>query len=503
MRRNKSKIVKQKEVLDNYALIDKELVVKDQIYYIPTFRRQKIKNYLDYIKETKSEYEKLKKKETIFHKSIRYLCGGLTGVMYCLAAYFTTSQEFILLGLSSASPLFLPLFITCSLAEGLGFFLMENSSLMKQMKMGVWADIEAKQKELSDKLELEKYRLECEILNIKSDKKFEEALNIKLEEYQRFNIDRDKNNSSRAIVEEIQSLKCQLGLVVQENEKPFSWKTIKYKFRKLFRPALYLLLGSGIVLYFSDGVDGIMTCFDFAKTSFHMHTTITFTVTAVAVAVLLGLMQSVFYWSFDGGYIRREFGLSCKQLRENAKDLLTSLNDLDILLNKYKDEDIEISLDKLEKLFIKLTNEKACFEQSICKVDGFFERRKDFKSVKSLKYTGYTLGFCINAAAGFFCGKMLLASFVILGISSPPGLAVLLFVGIVCALGRVLSYSFLERKKFGELFFGSKKRKETFKQKKLEIDKSYYKTKLALFDAKNLKIKNQLAINARGIDIAS
>ncbi len=520
---------KAKQVLDLYAQIENELVPNPDVIYITAFRLSQVKDWLRELELSKQEYEDLKSKETLGNKTIRYLCGGFTGVMYCLAAYFTTSQAFILLGISVASPFFMPLFIGCALAEGLGFFIMENSSLMKQMKLGAWADIDEKQKELTAKLELEKYKLECEVLDQKINKKFTTDLDSKLVAYKdSISQNHDRKNLEN-ILEEINRLKLACDDLLEgqeqgsEQENLSCWQKFRYKFRKLFRPALYLLLGSGIVLYFSDGVDGIMTCFDFAKTSFHMHATITFTVTAVAVAVLLGLMQAVFYWAFDGGFIRREFGLSCKQLRKEADQLLTSLKDLKVLLDKSKEPDAELAseldrevgselnaelaseldrevgselnaelenplnLEKLEELFIKLAFEKEQFESNLVKIDGFLEKRKDFKSVKAIKYTGYALGVCINAAAGFFCGKMLLGSLVMLGVASPPGLAVLLSVGSICALGRVLSFFYLERKKFGELFFGSKKRQETFKQKKTDIDKAYYITKLALFNAKDLK----------------
>lgn len=478
---------KARQVLDLYVSIESELKPNPDIIYITSFRLRQVNEWLQKVEGSKQEYEDLKTKETTGNKIIRYLCGGFTGVMYCLAAYFTTSQAFILLGLSAASPLFMPLFIGCSLAEGLGFFLMENSSLMKQMKMGVWADIDEKQKELKNRLELEKSKLECEFFDKKLSNKLSNDLHDKLNLYKssisQINDIKNERKNLENILEEIKRLKLESDDLLEEQgaeqQKISCWQKFRHKFRKLFRPALYLLLGSGIVLYFSDGVDGIMTCFDFAKTSFHMHATITFTVTAVAVAVLLGMMQAIFYWSFDGGYIRREFGLSCKQLRKEADNLLTSLNYLSTLLDKSTD------LEKLEGLFIKLEFEKEQFEANLVNIDGFLEKRKDFKTVKAIKYTGYTLGFCINAAAGFFCGKMLLGSLVMLGVASPPGMAVLLTVGSLCALGRVLSYFFLERKKFGELFFGSKKRQETFKNKKIDIDKAYYRTKLALFKAKD------------------
>ena len=519
---------KAKEVLELYSQIDCELEPNPAVRYLSNARLLQIKDWLDQVDASRHEYEDLKSKETLGNKTIRYLCGGFTGVMYCLAAYFTTSQAFALLGISGASPLFLPLFIGCAVAEGLGFFIMENSSLMKQMKLGVWADIDEKQKELKSKLELEKYKLECEVLDKQSDQILSADLDSKLVAYKDSNSQNHDRKNLENILEEIKRLKLEFDDLLEEQglgseqDNLSCWKKFRYKFRKLFRPALYLLLGSGIVLYFSDGVDGIMTCFDFAKTSFHMHATITFTVTAVAVAVLLGLMQAIFYWSFDGGYIRREFGLSCKQLRKEADNLLTSLNDLKVLLDKYAvDRELKgeldgevgselnaelaseldrevgselnaelenpLNLEKLEELFIKLAFEKEQFESNLVKIDGFLEKRKDFKSVKAIKYTGYALGVCINTAAGFFCGKMLLGSLVMLGVASPPGLAVLLSVGSICALGRVLSFFYLERKKFGELFFGSKKRQETFKQKKTDIDKAYYITKLALFNAKDLK----------------
>ena len=78
--------------------------------------------------------------------------------MYCLAAYFTTSQAVDLLGLGASSLVFMPIFICCSLAEGLGFVLMENNSLMKYMKLGVWVDVKENQEKLKRVLNLEKYK---------------------------------------------------------------------------------------------------------------------------------------------------------------------------------------------------------------------------------------------------------------------------------------------------------------------------------------------------------
>ena len=137
---------------------------------------EQVNLYLKQIEEVENTSKKILK-DSYFKKIVRYSIGILTGVMYCLAAYFTTSQAVNLLGLGASSLVFMPIFICCSLAEGLGFVLMENNSLMKYMKLGIWMDVQEKQQKLKQVLYLEKYKQECEgvyaIYNADFDDKLE------------------------------------------------------------------------------------------------------------------------------------------------------------------------------------------------------------------------------------------------------------------------------------------------------------------------------------------
>ena len=66
---------------------------------------------------------------------------------------------------------------------------------------------------------------------------------------------------------------------------------------------------------------------------------------------------------------------------------------------------------ELENLLLEYSYNIKKFERSLDKIDSFLERRKDYFMVKSMKYFGSGLGFLINAAAGFFCGKILCSEF--------------------------------------------------------------------------------------------
>ena len=357
---------------------------------------------------------------------------------------------------------------------------MENVSLMKYMKLGCWVEVEDKQKELKQKLELEKFK-------IQSDELSDEDFKKKLEE---FNLGIDLDELLDKVVSLSKDiLDADFNTTENLESKYKLFNSVKLFVKKHFRSFLYLLLGSGLVLYFSDGVDGIMTCFDFAEHSLHIHTTLTFTITSVLVAVLMGLMQAIFYWGFDGGYIRREFGLSSRKLHKDSDNILDGLNKLNVILcPDDSNNNLPNNLPELEYLLFQFYFQIKEFEENLKKIDSFLERRKDYFMVRSLKNLGSGLGFLINAAAGFFCGKMLLGSLVMLGLSSPPGIAVFVSVCTLCALGRVLSYTFIERKKFGEFFAGSAKRQKTFENKKLKIKCAFYKAKR---DYLQLKANNE------------
>ena len=451
---------------------------------------EQINLYLEQIEELENISKSNKiLKDSYFKKILRYSIGILTGVMYCLAAYFTTSQAVDLLGLGASSLVFMPIFICCSLAEGLGFVLMENNSLMKYMKLGVWVDVNKQHEKIKQVLYLEKYKQECEGVYGIYNADFEDRLE-KQESELLFKNDLDSLFDKVINFSDSLSKEKYNNLNIGCSESSY-FNYIKKIFKKNMKPLLYLLLGSGVVLYFSDGVDGIMTCFDFAQTSLHAHATWTFTVTSIVVAVTMGIMQSIFYWGFDGGYIRREFGLSSKRLHKDSDTILDGLNHINKILDDMQDQGLnnlnrlDGKLIDLENILLEYSYHIKNFEQSLEKIDSFLERRKNNLIIRTMKYFGSGLGFLINAAAGFFCGKMLLGSLVLLGVSSPPGLIAFIFVCSLCALGRVLSYAFVERKKFGELFEGSMKKQKTFENKKKVMLTSFYKAKLAYLEAKS------------------